>query len=65
MTKKDGCPVNTKKVGNKCIPLLRSGKNHLIYMGKYDTVELFFEGHTFQVEYDTKTNENLKMKKVI
>lgn len=31
----------------------------------YDTVELFFEGHTFQVEYDPRTNENLKMKKVI
>ena len=46
-------------------PSHANSKNHLVYMGRHDTVELFFEGHTFQVEYDPETNENLKMKKVI
>ena len=28
-------------------------------------IRIFFEGHEFLVEYDDRTNENLKMKRVI
>jgi hypothetical protein len=40
------------------------GHKRTISLGKFDVLTIHFEGHTFEVEYDDRTNENLKMTKI-
>lgn len=40
------------------------GHKRSITLGKNDLLIIYFEGHTFEIEYDERTNESLKMKKI-